>query len=195
MSDSTGNAPLVQFPRAQLRDMITGITEAKVIWNNEPIPFVGERGGKPGYYVELAVIATKTKGVDDERSVYDPINQVNDVTQISVRIYTVQVKVVSYNKDIPSFDVLDQIRRGLRSDTAHNEYMNIGLALVDWDDSRELAPEVDNRTSTQSVFSVKFSWSVSVDPGDANGGVILGVGSKIANSPADIGGINNNLTS
>ncbi len=158
------------------------------------IPFVGEVHGRPGWYTELGLKATATKGTDENRAVFDPVNQVNGTTQISYRIYTLMFRVVSYDKDVPAFDIMDQIRRGLRSLSAKEQYLEIGIAFVDWGATRDLPKDHDNRTASECVLEVRLAWQVSADPGDDGGGVIQGVGSVIAKTPSDLTGITGQLT-
>lgn len=170
-------SPLIQFPRADFSAMISEITDAPVLWNTEPEPFLGQVNGMPGYWLQLSMVHTETKGVDDYRQVYDPVNQVNGTTQISWRIYTIHFRVISYSMELPAFDVMDQIRRGLRSLTAKTGYGEIGIALVDWGKTIDIPVTKDQRETSECGLDVRFSWQVSADPGDDNGGIIESVGS------------------
>lgn len=167
--------PLVKFPRAEIRDLIQNLTSAKVIWDNEPHPFVGMNSGnsdKPSYFLELAVKRTETKGIDDDKIVFDPVRHVNTKFQYSYRIYTIEMHVVSYDKDIPAFDVMDQVRRGLRSISAKTENVLVGVAFVDWGKTIDVTVAHDNRNASECKLEVRIAWLVSVDPGDDGGGVI-----------------------
>ena len=172
-------APLIRFPRAEIQELIVEITDAPVIWSEEPEPFLGVQNGKAAYWIELSIIATATKGVDEDRLEYDPINEVNDTTQISYRIYTMTVRVKSFSKDTPAFDVIDQVRRGLRSVTAKQQYTEIGIAFVDWGKTVDLKPAADNRLTSESTLDVRIAWQVSADPGDNDGGWIETVASNV----------------
>jgi len=162
-------APLVQFPRVDVKNLIIELTDAPVVWDTEPLPLLGVRNAKAGYWIELSTIATTTKGWDEDRLTYDPVNQVNGATQISYRIYTVQIKVTSLSLQVPAFDVIDQIRRGLRSITAKDQYTELGIAFVDFESTRDLPAPADNRTTTVSTMDVRIAWQVATDPGDNDG--------------------------
>lgn len=133
------------------------------------MPQLGQVNGKPGYWTELSVLATATKGVDENRPEFDPVNQVNGISQISYRIYTVQMKVQSFSKELPAFDVVDQIRRGLRSLTSKQRFVQVGITFVDWGNTRELQPDVDTRVTSTSALDVRIAWQVVADPGDEDG--------------------------
>lgn len=163
------DAPLIQFPRAEIAELIEELTDTPCIWAGEPMPFLGQVNGKPGYWTELSVIATNSKGVDEVRPDFDPVNKVNNITQISYRLYTVQMKVQSFSKDLPAFDVVDQIRRGLRSLTSKNRFVEIGIAFVDWQGTHELVPDQDNRVTSTSALDVRIAWQVAAGPGDDDG--------------------------
>jgi hypothetical protein len=188
-------APLILFPRAEIRDLIQELTDTKVLWDNEPLPFMGQINGGAGYWVELSVKATNTKGIDENRVAYDPVNQINGTTQISYRLYTMTVRVTSNNELIYAMDVMDQIRRGLRSLTAQGEFVNMGVAFVDWGASIDLPKPADNRTTTESVMELRVAWQVSADPGDADPNIIEGIGTVVAETPSDLTGITGSLTS
>lgn len=162
-------APIIQFPRAEIAELIEELTDVPCIWAGEPMPQLGQVNGKPGYWTELSVLATATKGVDENRPEFDPINLVNGISQISYRIYTVQMKVQSFSKDLPAFDVIDQIRRGLRSLTSKARFVQVGIAFVDWGASKELVPDQDTRATSTSALDVRIAWQVVADPGDEDG--------------------------
>ncbi len=162
-------APLIQFPRAELRDLIKEITDTAVVWDSEPEPLLGQVNGRPGYWVQLGLLHTTTKGQDENKVIYDPINEINGVTQVSYRIYTVHFRVISYNMLIPAFDVMDQIRRGLRSLTTQTDFLELGLAFVDWGNTMDRIVPNDAMSTTESHLDVRIAWQVSANPGDQDG--------------------------
>lgn len=170
-------APLIQFPRVEIQELVQDITELKVIWAGQPEPMLGQVNGRPGCWIELTVIATKTLGTDNDRLTYDPVNLVNDVTQVSNRVYTVQFKAKSFSRDVPAFDVIDQIRRGLRSVSSRDRLVETNIAFVDWGNTVDLPVAKDSRQTSESSMDVRIAWQVSADPGDNKGGWIQSVGS------------------
>lgn len=165
-------AGIVQFPRTEIRDLVADICEVDpelVVWDVRGLPFTGAINGRPGWWVELSVSTTRTKGIDEDRLVFDSVAQKNVASQYTYRIYTLTVRVKSNDADTPAFDVLDQIRRGLRSITAKTVYQEVNIAFVDWGASRDLPVAADNRTTTESVMEVQVAWNVTVNPGDNDG--------------------------
>lgn len=173
------STPLVRFPRGELQDLVAELTNVPVVWDNEPLPMVGQTNGQPGWWVQLSIIATKTKGIDEFRTTFDPTKVVNSTEQVSYRVYTVQVTVTSYNEEIYSTDVVDQIRRGLRSLTGKTQTQEAGLAFVEFGPSRDLPTDIDNREVTKSTMDVRLAWQVAIAPGDDDGGWIDSVAEYI----------------
>src|SRR5579872_1864894 len=102
--------PAVPFPRVELADLVQEIAEApqeNVVWDQEPLPYLGMNNGKPSWYVQLAVMHTRAKGIDNYRTTFDPVLQINVSQVYGYRIVTVNIKVVSYDPDTPSFDILE----------------------------------------------------------------------------------------
>lgn len=168
----------VPFPQTELRDLIsdiTGLDRAAVVWNKRPLSYVGSMNGKPGWWVELGISRTETKGIDEDRLSFVPTEHggFNAASQYTYRIYTLQARVISLNVDVPAYDVLDQIRRGLRSLTGKIGLQELNMSFVDWGASIDMPKDVDNTTMTESVLEIRIAWNVTVDPGDNDGGYIL----------------------
>lgn len=160
------------FPRAEVAEMFAEIADlpiAAVVWDLEPLPFLGQMGGGPGWWVQLSMKSIRAKGIDDQRYVYDPVRQVNTLLQVGYRLATVEVRVTSNSTQVPAFDTMEKIRRRLRSLTSKTAMQEIDIAMVDFDKSVDLPKDKDNRTASESVMTVTFSWLVTEDPGDDTG--------------------------
>ena len=154
--------PLIRFPRAEFKDLIKELTEAVCLWDDEPVPFLGQIGGKPGYYTTLSVTRTKQLGNVEERLTTDQVRGVNSVVQVTYYKFSIAVHVVSFDKQTPSFDIASQIRRGIRSVPGHDQWPNrtssISPLATRWIDkwSTITAPRV--RALSSSTLCTSCPW-------------------------------------
>lgn len=163
---------MIRFPRAEIRDLIRELTElpvGNVVWDVERLPFVGVQNGKPGYWVELSVNSTRTKGVDDYRQSFDSVKLRLNTLIYAYRLFRLEIKVGSNDIETAAFDVTELIRRRLRTVTAKAELHAANLALVKFYPTIDLPKAADNRTLSSSVLDLDVAWMVAEDPLDDSG--------------------------
>lgn len=163
-------------PRAAIKQMVSDLTEGPATYAGEAQPFHGLQNAKPGTWVEIDILVSATKGVDDQRLEYLPGTQRNQRTQVGYRILTVQCVCYSYSFDLAAFDVLELLRRRMRSVRAAAAMQEMGVSLVDFKDIRDLDETADTRVVYKATMDMRLAWAPSEVAVDDDGGWIEDVG-------------------
>jgi len=154
------------IPKEELRNLVASLADcdpSRVLWDGEPVPFLGpDEEGRTGCFV-LNVTATRAVGIDEETIEYGvEVDSVlyTRVTYSGVRVRTVQIRAEQYD-DEEGFDLLEDVRLGLRSTEASDALRAAGLSLHSLDDIQNIGGSADNRATTFANLDARFNQKVS----------------------------------
>lgn len=145
---------MTALPRAVLTDLIGGLSGFSCFWDGDPEQFNDT-------YIKLNVMAYRSVGQDEIRRTYDPQKDEVQTVTCGLRYFTLSIKVISYNLDLPGTDVLENIRRRLRSGAAREIMESEGLAYTKCHPIVDLGAVADNRSVFASTMDVGFGFAVN----------------------------------
>lgn len=152
------------IPKEGLRAIIASLAALppeNVVWDNEPEPFAGPVFGPVAGAVgliKLAVVARRSKGVDQEIRTYpDPNTTV--VTLKGQRVVTISVRADQFEGD-EGFDLLESIRTQIQSDDNRAALRAAGCALSSTSDVQPIDYAVDNREVSAAFFDLFLNQTV-----------------------------------
>ena len=166
---STNNTVI---PRADLKTLISGIGQIAAIWNGEAVPYHGEGDS----WATMDVMAYRGRGIDQQRQAYDNVRDELSTNSCGIRLFTLTIRIDSYDFELPAYELLEKIRRRLRGGAAMALLQDMGVALVKFFPIIELNVEADNRPVFASTMDVAMSFAVNETDGEAGGDYIASVG-------------------
>lgn len=164
-----------ELPRAQLIDLVQGLSEFPARWEGEVEQEWGIWETKPGVYSELSITGYTRLGVDEYRQDYDAKVLQLKSTMSGQRQFTLTIKAKSYEIGKLPTDILERIRLRLGSVSAHFILQDAGLAIVRALPIVPLPPEKseeDNRYVFSAAMDIRFGFAVSEEAGDDEGTTI-----------------------
>jgi hypothetical protein len=193
------NPPIAlrRLPRQAIKDLISDLSVSDfapngwpVIWQLEPLPFLGLVNDTLGAYIELGVRGYRAVGIDDYRQVTVGSPPVYTSVFYGLRAFTLTLDCRSFAADVPAWDILEGIRLQMgnpRSVRSNQTFLSTGLAFLRTHPTVSLnyaeKGDVDNRMIWRSVMDVDLSWLSAAQVVDDSGTTIGTVGTVPANSP------------
>lgn len=167
------------IPRAEILELVKGVTKKAARWDGDAEEQLGIWKSQESGYIELSISAYRSIGVDEYRQAFDAKTNQLSSTMSGVRVFTLTCKCRSFEMGEAPFDILEDLRLGLRTNSARFILTGAGLALVDVPSLTVLPPEeIDNRTAQVAVMDVRLAIAVNSDrAGDDAGGIIQTVNS------------------
>jgi hypothetical protein len=181
---------LSRLPRAELAALIQALTVTDyapegwpVIWQVDPLPFVGLVNDTLGAYIELGISAFRGIGVDDYRQVLLEDEVTNASVFYGLRAFTLTLDCRSFAPDIPAWDILEGVRLQLgspKSATVQQVFPKSGLAFVRTHPTVNLnyvdKGDADNRMIWRALMDVELTWLSKAQTTDDPGRTIATVG-------------------
>jgi hypothetical protein len=160
------------IPRGAIRDLIAGIGQIRTQWNGDVVAYHGEGDS----WATLDVMAYRGKGIDEQRQVYDSARDELNTNSCGNRLFTLTIRVDSYDFSLPAYELLEKIRRRFRQGAAQALLQDMGVALVKFFPIVDLNVEADNRPVYASTMDVALAFTVNELDGQAGGDYIASVG-------------------
>ena len=160
-----------------------------VIYQNDPLPFIGPMNGGNGAYLELNVSGFRSVGVDDYRQDTDTTTGNLVSAYYGVREFTLSIDCRSFAQDVPAWDILEALRLQMnnpRSVTVRAALIAMGISLIRCHSIVTLSPEkqdVDTRQIWRAVLDLEFNWLAKAQSVDDSGATIDTIGVVADDAP------------
>src|SRR5271166_2561031 len=114
---------LTAIPRGAILDLIGGISGYKCYWD-------GDGMDNDTTYVRLSIVGYRSTGIDETRTEYDPAEDQIVTILCGNRLFTLSIRVDSYEMSTPGYEILESIRRRLRGGAARYVLEMAGVSLT-----------------------------------------------------------------
>ncbi len=186
-----------RLPREPLKDFIGDLTITDsaptgwpVVWEVDPLPFLGLVNDTLGAYIELSIPTDRSIGIDDYRQAFDEETETYTSVYYGLRAFTLTLDCRSYAPHIPAIDILESVRLRLinpRSVTAKNFFAAQGLSLIRVHPGINLSVggkgDADNRMIWRRAMDVEFNWLSTAVATDDPGYIFRTAGDVPPDSP------------
>jgi hypothetical protein len=162
------------IPLEPMREMVVSLTDRlQAVYDWEPMPEMGLSSREMMAYLILSISPGRIAGVDEIRQTFNETTQSLNSTLTGVRLLTLSLKAISYQKHIPAFIIAMQMRARMRSKTAQDALSSMNGALVALGPVTRTDSYNDNgRLITSAVTDLRLSFGVNIPLTDDDGGII-----------------------
>jgi hypothetical protein len=160
------------IPRGAIRELISGIGQIRASWSGDVVAYHGEGDS----WATLDIMAYQGRGIDQQRQMYDNVRDELSTNSCGNRIFTLVIRVDSYDMELPAYELLEKIRRRLRQGAAMALLRDMGVSLVKFHPIVDLNVIADNRPVFASTMDVVMLFTVNETDGQAGGDYIASVG-------------------
>lgn len=145
---------------------LSGLPRALVVWNTEPVPFIGIRAGQRNGLMTLRITSSVGYGNSDD---YRPSDDQSTMCISGLRKYTVTVmlELLGDATDlISAHDMLARIRTRMSRPNKLDDLRVVGLALIDQPTLTTIDMATDDRA--RSVAVMEIVWALAVNDTDTD---------------------------
>ena len=162
--------PSPRLPKQTLIDIVKACSGVGVSWVTDKGGHHGQRIGTENAWIKLQILSYSHVGVDELRTMLDPVNNVSVVTLVGQRQFTLNLMARSMDPTLEAFDLCERVAYRLRTTAAQDHFGGV-LSLRDIQAIHVLNEEVlDDRLVLAASMDIRWNSVVYTDPNEAGEG-------------------------
>lgn len=159
----------IPIPKDAIKTLFGSLVGLQTYWSWEPRPLPGTAGASLAFMV-VSLTGSRSKGVDDYREQYNAVTDAIDWSIGGYRVLTISCRAFSLDSAAIPYDMLERVRWGLRTASAHASLVAAGLAFVRVHPIALFESRADSRTMMNGNMDVELGWvALATQVGDPNG--------------------------
>lgn len=158
------------LPKPELADLVASLAQVPrdlVVWDGDPMPVAGPRGGKMWGLIVLNLTTDISWGELEERQTsFDPVTKAIVVTQVTTGVVTITCQSRQFDRQ-EGFDVLRKIRSGMQKSSTDVALTAISMGFNSVSTINNLNMIADHRTISFATLEFKLNYALYDDVTDS----------------------------